>query len=315
MIVSSCPLRISLVGGSTDHPKFLEKYEEGYVISFPCNLRVYATVHKDIAGLNALKKRFVINYTEREEVDNVEEIQNDVVRETLKAFEINYPLTISLTSDISSSGSGLASSSAYIMALANALNVLTDENMSEYEVCAIAYNIERQFNPFVGQQDFFGSMSGGLKKINFFKGKLPSIEYLPYSTWADNMMLIHTGISRQSADVLSTIDIDRCLWLKHDVRELYAAINRDDTDKFYEIINRGWQNKKDTSNIICENPKVDALDKALQGHPNVHAHKLCGAGNGGYFLTFGTVNTFGSHLNGVLIPIRVSNEGLKTTRI
>jgi len=32
MIISSCPLRISLFGGSTDNPYFVEKYGRGSVI-------------------------------------------------------------------------------------------------------------------------------------------------------------------------------------------------------------------------------------------------------------------------------------------
>ena len=48
MIITSCPLRISLVGGSTDHPYFLEKYGTGSVISFPSTLRVYTTLHQDV---------------------------------------------------------------------------------------------------------------------------------------------------------------------------------------------------------------------------------------------------------------------------
>ena len=61
MIISSCPLRISLVGGSTDHPLFLKKYKRGSVISFPSNLRVYVTLHKDVGGINGVDKKFIIN--------------------------------------------------------------------------------------------------------------------------------------------------------------------------------------------------------------------------------------------------------------
>ena len=48
MIISSCPLRISLVGGSTDHPDFLKKYKKGAVISFASSLKAYTIIHRDV---------------------------------------------------------------------------------------------------------------------------------------------------------------------------------------------------------------------------------------------------------------------------
>ena len=44
MYIAHCPLRISLFGGSTDSPYFVEKYGYGSVISFASNLKTYVTV-------------------------------------------------------------------------------------------------------------------------------------------------------------------------------------------------------------------------------------------------------------------------------
>lgn len=315
MIVSSCPLRISLAGGSTDHPHFIEKYGEGSVISFPSNLRVYVTLHRDVAGLNALKKKFIVNYTRREEVDNMLDIKNDVVREVLKWFKIDYPMTISLTSDISSTGSGLASSSAYIMAMVNAINVLMRHNMTEYEICTVSYEIEKLFNPLVGQQDFYGSLSGGLKRINFFKNKTPSIEYISNNLWLDKITLISTGVNRSSTDVLSSINIDECVWLLDDVEQLHDAFVEKDSSKVFRVIRKSWINKKNTSNVICEHPAVAELDNIILDDENIYAHKLCGAGNGGFFLTFGSYGSLQKALDNDIIPIRISQEGLKIVQI
>jgi len=46
MIIAKCPLRISLVGGSTDLQAFIEKYQTGSVISFPSDLYTYISIHK-----------------------------------------------------------------------------------------------------------------------------------------------------------------------------------------------------------------------------------------------------------------------------
>ncbi len=53
MLIASCPLRISLFGGSTDNPYFVKQYGYGSVISFTCDLKTYVTIsqikwfHKD----------------------------------------------------------------------------------------------------------------------------------------------------------------------------------------------------------------------------------------------------------------------------
>ena len=73
-------------------------------------------------------------------------------------FDIDQPLTISLTSDVSSSGSGLASSSAYTMALVNAISKWKNLMMDDTEVAHAAYLIEKNINPYVGEQDFYGSL-------------------------------------------------------------------------------------------------------------------------------------------------------------
>ena len=80
MIISSCPLRISLVGGSTDNPKFLEKYGTGSVISFASNLHTYITLHQDVFGATSLDKKYIINYSKRESVYNVHDIENELIR-------------------------------------------------------------------------------------------------------------------------------------------------------------------------------------------------------------------------------------------
>ena len=47
MLIASCPLRISLFGGSTDNPYFVKEYGYGAVISFTCDLKTYVTISQD----------------------------------------------------------------------------------------------------------------------------------------------------------------------------------------------------------------------------------------------------------------------------
>ena len=54
MYIASCPLRVSLFGGSTDNPYFVEKYGRGSVISFTSTLKTYVTISQDIIGLSLI---------------------------------------------------------------------------------------------------------------------------------------------------------------------------------------------------------------------------------------------------------------------
>ena len=44
--------------------------------------------------------------------------------------------------------------------------------------------------------------------------------------------------------------------------------------------------KKETSSTITENLKIQEIDNHLNENDTVISHKLCGAGNGGFFLVF-----------------------------
>ena len=155
MIVTSCPLRISLAGGSTDLEDFIASNGYGSVISFPSNLRTHISLHSDVLGINRLKNNYVINYSEREEKTSVQEIKNDVARVVLDYFDCG-PVGCSFTSDVFSSGSGLASSSSYLVSLIKAVTLHKGLGLSDFEICKLALDLERKFNPLTGQQDTYG---------------------------------------------------------------------------------------------------------------------------------------------------------------
>ena len=77
MYVATCPLRIALFGGSTDNPYFVEKYGRGAVINFTSSLKTYITLHEDQLGFNKEGKKYLVNYSRREETSTIQEIRND----------------------------------------------------------------------------------------------------------------------------------------------------------------------------------------------------------------------------------------------
>lgn len=309
MIVTSCPLRISLAGGMTDHPKFIEKYGYGSVISFPSNLRTYITIHQDVFGSNSIDHKYNILYSKREQVDKIEDIQNELVKHCFEYLNVEQ-INCSFAADIHSIGSGLASSSAYIQALVKAVYIMREQHITEFEVCKIAEQIERKFNPLVGQQDFYGSM-GGFKKINFVRNKDPEITYLSTKIFDEmDIHLLYTGVIRNSQQILETINIDKVSTLLEDVTHLEKSITDNDVNLFNQVIKNGWDHKKSTSNLICSNESLKELDDRLTRSSKVLSHKLCGAGGGGYFLVFSKKDV---HLNefDFIKKIQISETGLR----
>ena len=160
MIISKCPLRVSLVGGSTDLQKFIDKYKIGKVINFPISLYTYITLS------HRYDNEYRINYSLVESTSNPDKIKNDIARELIKYFDLP-PLTITFNADIPTSGSGLASSSSYMVAAVAAACKWKNIEISQFEICKIAHEIELKFNPLTGYQDTYGCGLPSSKLMTF----------------------------------------------------------------------------------------------------------------------------------------------------
>jgi D-glycero-alpha-D-manno-heptose-7-phosphate kinase len=293
MYVSSCPLRVSLFGGSTDNPYFVQKYGVGSVISFSCNLKTYITLHEDKLGYNMQGRKYIVNYSKREETEFIGDIENELVRIVLNYFGC-FPLTVSMTSDAYSQGSGLASSSSYIISLIKSISLFKDLHLTDIEICELAFKLEQEVNPYCGYQDPYGCGIGGFKKIDFEKGDIIKYEFLSTELFKKyDAHLVFTGITRNSKSVLQdiTTNIDKALPLLKTVEDAHYCLINKDYKTFLELLNHSWDQKKQTSSLITENKVIQEIDKVLLENKEVVAHKLCGAGNGGFFLVFSEPNT------------------------
>lgn len=318
MIISKCPVRISLAGGSTDLDFFLQKYGRGTVISFSANIYSYITLNTDRMGLNGLEKKYVIDYMKREVTDSIEDIKNDVARIALKHFNLT-PTTVWFTSDIYASGSGLASSTSYLIALINAIQFSLNLNLTKRQICQLAHNLEKQFNPLTGFQDPYSCGTGGFNRFDFKNTGIVNIENLDTNIF-DNFdtYLIHTGHARSSTDVLKTIDPDKCVKLLETAESMYSCIMNNDALGVLSLIRDGWKIKKETGKI-AEDKRVVDLDDLLENDNNILAHRLLGAGNGGYFLAFTKkdcqINRLQDKLSQCLVKVNVCHSGPTCTQV
>jgi len=282
------------------------------VISFASSLRTYVTISRDTFGFNRKDNKYIVNYSRREEVETVDEIYNDIVKGVLTRFSID-PVTLSLTSDIFSHGSGLASSSSYIISLIKAITTFQKMPMTDTEICSNAYEIELALNPYCGLQDPYGCGLGGFKRLEFKPDRRVTVEFLPSKLFeAYDCHLIFTGVTRDSSSVLKDVSsrIERAVPLLELVDLAYDALLEEKFNLVLSYLNESWEEKKRTSSMIAANPVIRDLDLRLANDDKILAHKLCGAGNGGFFLCF---TDKGVMRDGALgsVPVTASTEGIQ----
>jgi galactokinase/mevalonate kinase-like predicted kinase len=80
------------------------------------------------------------------------------------------------------------------------------------------------------------------------------------------------------------------------------------------MVNDGWKIKKSLSKKIIENSRIIEMDTILEADREILAHRLLGAGDGGYFLFFTRKNVPIQNLENKLgikiLKIDVCNEGI-----
>ena len=284
MVVSKCPLRVSLAGGSTDSPDFLKKYKKGRVISFTPNLYTYTSVHQDVNGFNGIDKEYLISYSKFEKCTKISEIKNELIRGVFDVLRFE-PVKLSFNADVFSLGSGLASSSSYIINLVSSFYRLSGLEMDNENICRTAHYIESKINPLNGYQDTYGCGLPGFKLMEFDEhGNVNSTKIESNIFNEFDFYLIYTGVKRKSGDILKTIDIDKSKSLLEEVDGMYEALQNDKFDNFFKKFKSSWDKKKNTSESILNSKLLKNIDNQLSKEKNVLGHKLCGAGGGGYFL-------------------------------
>lgn len=277
LIIEKSPLRVSLSGGSTDLQEYLDTYHSGKVISFTPNLFTYIVVKKSTT------KYYKIVYSKIENVLTSEEIQNDIAREVLTYFKMP-PVEVVFMADIPSTGSGLASSSSYLISMIKACLSYKKISMSVESIGKLAIKLERSFNLLAGYQDVYGCLIPGFKVMNFNSEGLTTYDILPKIFFNNyDLYLVSTNNIRSSTSVLSTLDFKKVRELSTTTDYMLKCINNEDCGGMVDLINIGWEQKKLTSKSIS-NSKIEALESKIKGVDGVVALRLLGAGNGGYFL-------------------------------
>lgn len=291
LIVTRTPLRISFAGGGTDLPGFYER-EYGAVFSTAISSYIYVTVKRHSPLFN---EPIRINYSQSEEVNEIDEIKNDIARECLKFLEIEPPIYISTVGDHPASA-GLGGSGAFAVGLLNALHAHRGERVSAGQLAEEASHIEIEvLERPTGKQDQCAVAYGGLNFFSFKPGGGVTVEShrLPNGAVAelfDHLLLFWTGhqhesrviLAEQEANMLQKMDsLRRMRDHAHQLHELMSN-GRSDPVEFGRILHESWQLKRGLASTIT----TDQIDTWYRRGIEAGAEggKLCGAGGGGCLL-------------------------------
>lgn len=295
MIISQTPLRVSFLGGGTDFPAYYAAPSNprgGAVTGVAIDKSVYVIVKQ------RFDDRIYLNYSRKEIVDTVDELQHGLAREAMRLTGVTNGVEITTLADVPSEGSGLGSSSAITVGLLNALWAYQGESFTAGELAAQANRIELGIlkRP-MGVQDAYLAALGGIRHVTFGPRDTAAIRWervdLPrqdVSRLCANLMLFYTNKTRNSSMILAAQSaniVDRTVVLDA-LRELAEEgarrIAARDFDAFGALLHEGWMLKTrladGISDVVVDELYARARDAGALGG------KIAGAGGGGFLLLY-----------------------------
>jgi D-glycero-alpha-D-manno-heptose-7-phosphate kinase len=280
MILSKAPMRIGLFGGGSDIPAHYLQWG-GSTISTAIDKYVYVSVY------HTPQNHIKVSYSKQECVTNVDDLENEIIKNTLKFFDIDSNIEINTFADIPTIGTGLAGSSAFTCALIVALfEYCNSPCYDPYTIAEIACHIELKLCGWkIGKQDQYASAFGGMNYIQYSNSEKINVSKMNPNNIDDLMLLIPTNIQRHSSDILDKIDFnDKSYFLRElsimaDLNYKYST----NINEYGPLLNSSWELKKQMENNISK-PEIDSMvERCIECGAN--GVKLLGAGGGGYMLS------------------------------
>tara|TARA_B100000886_G_C20404980_1_gene484319 strand:- start:803 stop:1789 length:987 start_codon:yes stop_codon:yes gene_type:complete len=294
MFISRSPLRISLGGGGTDLPSYYSKFG-GFFISAAINKYTYVSVSKPFF------KKIFLKYSKFEEVENVDQIKNSLIRETLLEYSDNpnEPIEVNSFADVPS-GTGLGSSGCFTVTFLRSLAGFYKKYPSQKELAETACKIEiDRLNEPVGKQDQYIAAFGGLSCFEIDRSGEVSINPIPISadTLEDlesNLLLFFTGQQREASSILQDQEKRSSKSEKeifdnlHKTKELgkisYQLLKDSKLKQYALLMHEHWLNKRKRSQGMSNEFLDKVYDAAISN--GALGGKLVGAGGGGFLMFY-----------------------------
>jgi D-glycero-alpha-D-manno-heptose-7-phosphate kinase len=273
-------------------PSFYER-EAGAVVSTAIDKYVYIAINPKF------DRKIRASYSRTELVDTVDELVHELIRESLKVAGINGGVEITSISDIPSEGTGLGSSSAYVVGLLNAFHAYRRRRAGAERLAREAWHVEHErCAQELGKQDQYVAAYGGMNCFTFNPDDTVTVE--PIRCRPDTrhelerrLLLLYTGITRRAEDILpeqaraiAQDDHTRASLraMASAARQVRDALDRDDLDGFGEVLHATWGHKRTLTSGITS-PAIDAWYDTARRQGAIGG-KILGAGGGGFMLLY-----------------------------
>ncbi len=297
MIVTRTPFRITLGGGGTDLPSFYEKHG-GYILAAGLDKYMYVAVNVPFAD------RLVrLHYSQAETVEHAEQLRHELAREALLKYGITHSIEIASLADLPA-GTGLGSSSCYLVGLLNAIRAYSEVPTGAAELAEEACGIEliRLRKP-IGKQDQYMAAFGGLTELRIAPDGSVETERIALpshavSEFVARTHLYYTNIRRDTLEILTHQDsamktstnganaVETALLEILEIgKEIGQAFRSQDFDRFGTLMHDHWLAKKSMSAGITVDPMENLYDHVRATY-GVTGGKVAGAGGGGFMMLY-----------------------------
>lgn len=309
IIRSRAPLRLGLAGGGTDVAPYSDLYG-GAVLNATITMYAHATIVPRNDGRIVLHS---VDKGERFECDACAQIPVDGQLNLLKGIYnrivqdfTHQPLSFEIRTHVDAPpGSGLGTSSTLVVTVLGAFAEWLGIPLGEYDLARLAYQIERiDLAMLGGKQDQYAATFGGVNFMEFFRDDKVIVNPLRIKTeylneLAHNLLLFNTRTSRVSSAIIErqarnvTHNNRKTIEATHKLKEqalmMKEALLRGDIDKVGEILDFGWEYKKQMASGIT-NPSIDQIYAAARAN-GATGGKISGAGGGGFMILYCPENT------------------------
>jgi len=300
VIVTRTPFRVTLGGGGTDLPSYYS-HHGGFIFAMGLDKYMYVAVNRPVVG-----HQIRLHYSHAEVVEHVGQLKHELAREALKAHGIENTFEVASIADLPA-GTGLGSSSCYLVGLLNALHhdrrdYVPLQTLAE-EACHIELDILKEG---IGKQDQYMAAFGGLTVLEIERDGRVAVRQLSPSSgdvadFVAHTHIYYTGSQRDAREVLvdqnqamqrkDSVDHARVADSLHRIKELgrriLEAIETSNFDRWGQLLDDHWQSKKKLSSKITWS-RVDEIYDEVRRSFGVLGGKVIGAGGGGFLMLYST---------------------------
>lgn len=292
MIISRTPLRVSFVGGGSDIASYYRR-SPGAVVSTAINKYIYIMVERQFDG------RIIVQYSKTEVVKRVADIENNLVREAMKMTGIDGGIHMTSISDVPAEGTGMGSSSAYVVGLLNAFYAYQGKYVSAQQLASQACEIEIEIlKKPIGKQDQYIAAFGGFQYMQFHPDHSVSVDPIRCTAQTKKklescLLLFYTGLTRSADAILARQgkNVETHAGIQNTLgsmvgfaQSMRGDLNNNDLTTFGELLHANWQLKKTLADTITT-PQIDRW-YALAKKQGASGGKVLGAGGGGFLLLY-----------------------------